>query len=80
MGLKLCEKIIGMGFKQRRHVVCIYGSDIERLYDEQGNEAEVWYFKSPSMIYEILNKQVKFLTSQYIGTCKSAYTKGYALN
>ena len=23
------------------------------------------------------NKQVKFLTSQYIGTCKSAYTKGY---
>ena len=30
--------------------------------------------------YVILNKQVKFLTSQYIGTCKSAYTKGYALN
>ena len=30
--------------------------------------------------YEILNNQVKFLTSQYIGTCKSAYTKGYALN
>ena len=30
--------------------------------------------------YEILNKQVKFLTTQYIGTCKSAYTKGYALN
>ena len=30
--------------------------------------------------YGILNKQVKFLTSQYIGTCKSAYTKGYALN
>ena len=25
--------------------------------------------------YVILNKQVKFLTSQYIGTCKSAYTK-----
>ena len=31
-------------------------------------------------MYEILNKQVKFLTSQYIGTCKSAYTKSYALN
>ena len=31
-------------------------------------------------MYEKLNKQVKFLTSQYIGTCKSAYTKGYALN
>ena len=30
-------------------------------------------------MYEIINKQVKFLTSQYIGTCKSAYTKGYAL-
>ena len=25
--------------------------------------------------YVILNKQVKFLTFQYIGTCKSAYTK-----
>ena len=31
-------------------------------------------------MYEILNKQVKFLTSQCIGTCKSSYTKGYALN
>ena len=31
-------------------------------------------------MYEIVNKQVKFLTSQYIGTCKSAYTKGYALS
>ena len=31
-------------------------------------------------MYEIVNKQVKFLTSQYIGTCKSAYTKGYVLN
>ena len=28
----------------------------------------------------IVNKQVKFLTTQYIGTCKSAYTKGDALN
>ena len=27
----------------------------------------------------IVNKQVKFLTTQYIGTHKSAYTKGYAL-
>ena len=31
-------------------------------------------------MYEIVNKQVKFLTTQYISTCKSAYTKGYALN
>ena len=30
--------------------------------------------------YLIVNKQVKFLTSQYIGTFTSAYTKGYALN
>ena len=31
-------------------------------------------------MYVIVNKQVKFLTSQYIGTCKSAYTKGYTPN
>ena len=31
-------------------------------------------------MHVIVNKQVKFLTSQYIGTCKSAYTKAYALN
>lgn len=31
-------------------------------------------------MYEMVNKQVKFLTSQCIGTCTSAYTKGYALN
>mgnify|MGYP004516341567 len=30
--------------------------------------------------YVILNKQLKVLTTQYIATCKSAYTKGYALN
>lgn len=28
----------------------------------------------------IVNKQVKNLTSQYIDTCKSAYTKGNVLN
>lgn len=31
-------------------------------------------------MYEIVNKQVKFLTSQYVDTCKSAYTKAYVLN
>ena len=31
-------------------------------------------------MYETVKIQVNFLTSQYIGTCKSAYTKGYALN
>ena len=29
---------------------------------------------------ERLNKQVKLLTSQYMGTYTIAYTKGYALN
>ena len=37
-------------------------------------------FKLTSTMYERLNKQVKILTSQYIGSCKSAYTKGYVLN
>lgn len=31
-------------------------------------------------MYEVVNKQMKILTSQYIGTCKSAYTKGYVIN
>ena len=31
-------------------------------------------------MYVIVNKQVKFLTTQYIETFTSAYTKGYALN
>ena len=30
-------------------------------------------------MYAIVNKHIKKLTTQYIGTCKSAYTKGYAL-
>lgn len=36
--------------------------------------------KLSSTMYEIVNKQMKILTSQYIGTFASAYTKGYALN
>ena len=31
-------------------------------------------------MYEIVKKTNEILTTQYIGTCKSAYTKGYALN
>ena len=31
-------------------------------------------------MYEIVNKQVKILTTQCIGSFASAYTKGYALN
>ena len=30
-------------------------------------------------IYQIVNNHNKFVTTQYIDTCKSAYTKGYAL-
>ena len=45
----------------------------------ENNESLLLNCRAKKM-YEILNKQVYFLTSQYIGTCKSAYTKGYALN
>lgn len=31
-------------------------------------------------MYEILNKHIKKLITQHIDTCKSPYTKGYALN
>ena len=31
-------------------------------------------------MYEIVNKHVKKITPHCIGTCKSAYTMGYALN
>ena len=31
-------------------------------------------------MYVIVKKISEILTTQYIGTCKSAYTKGYALN
>ena len=43
------------------------------------NESLILNCRTKKM-YEMLNKQVKFLTTQHIGTCKSAYTKGYALN
>lgn len=31
-------------------------------------------------MYKTVNKHIEFSTNQYIGTCKSVYTKGYALN
>lgn len=31
-------------------------------------------------MHEVVNKQVKILTTQYINACNSAYTKGYAIN
>lgn len=41
---------------------------------------KLFAFKLTSTMYKILNKQVNFLTCQYIGTSKRAYTKGYTLN
>ena len=32
-----------------------------------------------SKMYITVNKHIEFLTTRYIGTLKSAYTKGYAL-
>lgn len=55
----------------------------EKMYEtfsiSENNESLLSNCRANKM-HEILNKQVKFLTSQYVGTCKSAYTKGYALN
>ena len=44
----------------------------------ENNESLLLNCRAKKM-YEIINKQVKILTSQYIGTCKSAYTKGNRL-
>ena len=56
---------------------------VEKKYEtfsiSENNESLLSDCRAKKM-YVIVNKQVKFLTSQYIGTCKSAYTKGYALN
>lgn len=41
---------------------------------------KMFAFKLKNTMFEIVNKQVIFLTSHYIGTCKSAYTNGYSLN
>jgi len=41
---------------------------------------KIFAFKLKNTMFEIVNIQAKLLTTQYIGTCKSAYTKGYALN
>ena len=44
------------------------------------HEQSKFSLKCRAQCMKIVNKQAKFLTSQYIDTCKSAYTKGYALN
>ena len=41
---------------------------------------KIFAFKLKNTMFEIVNIQAKLLTTQYIGTCKSAYTKGHALN
>ena len=41
---------------------------------------KIFAFKLKNTMFEIVKIQAKLLTTQYIGTCKSAYTKGYALN
>ena len=51
---------------------------VEGFSISENNEGLLLNCRAKKM-YEIVNKQVKFLTSQYIGTCKSAYTKGYVL-
>ena len=45
----------------------------------ENNESLLLNCRAKKM-HEILNKQMGFLTSQYVGTCKSANTKGHALN
>ena len=52
---------------------------VEGFSISENNEGLLLNCRAKKM-YEIVNKQVKFLTTQHIGTCKSAYTKGYALN
>ena len=52
---------------------------VEGFSISENNESLLLNCRAKKM-YEIVNKQVKFLTSQYIGTCKSAYTKDNALN
>lgn len=45
------------------------------------NECNEKLFKLPNAEnLLIVNKQVDFLMFQYVGTCKSAYTKDYAQN
>ena len=74
--------ILGVNKKIKNEFIQLDGN----LSTPVNTGAEQYYHRgwmltpSAKKMYYILNKQVKFLTSQYIGTCKSAYTKGYALN
>ena len=44
----------------------------------ENNKSLLLNYRAKKM-YEIVNKHIVILTTQYIGACKSAYTKGYAL-
>lgn len=57
--------------------VCIYGSAIECFYDDHSNETEMVDFQIDEHNVCLINK--RFLTTQYMCTCKSDYTKGYVL-
>ena len=58
----------------------MYNSKDLHIFDKSWAKQACLNFAMARKSMKIVNKQVKFLTSQYIGTCKSAYTKGYALN
>ena len=48
---------------------------VEGFSISENNEGLLLNCRAKKM-YEIANKQMKILTSQYIGTCRNAYTKG----
>lgn len=58
----------------------MYSNEDLELFRQVMSKANLLLNCRAKKINEIVNKQVKFLTTQYIGTCKSVYTKGYALN
>ena len=88
--VKLSLKLLSDEFSCQRvqsqtylsYVECSRKSHVCKMYEtfSISHEQSKLTLKLSSTMYERLNKQAKFLTSQYIGTCKSAYTKGYALN
>ncbi len=76
-------KMRAMGYDMM--VVTSPGPELDELRDEDGfsinedNESLLFNYRAKNM-YEILDKQINILTTQYIGNFANAYTKGYALN
>ena len=54
-----------------------FGRCIEDILTRMKDGDKDYRIKLPCIYVE---KTSEILTTQYIGTCKSAYTKGYALN